>query len=827
VTPFILALIAAVLLGLALSVLRARPRSPINRWFAAYTTAMAGWTGALACLHFGFDAERSARAVFASASFIPGAFLAFTRVYPTPSPWPPIMVTRLGLTIGAIFAGLSLFTPLLVYDAVLTPQGFSRKSGPLYPLFAAYFLMAWISALGVFIAKWRRARGHERAQLQYLGIGLIVSGAGGITSNLLVPLFLGIATYVWLGPFFILPLVALVGHAIIRHRLLDLRPVIHRGVAHGAVTGLVAAVALTIVRLLPATSNQTISVQLELSVVALVVLLMASAPAQRVFARVLDPYLYRGALDHGSALSHSTRRLSRLMQPDQVASELQSILTAAFVPESYVMVARSGPGGEFRRLSATDDRLEDLLLHSPEVQRLAERQPCPSVICTSIPVDDPVTATTYAKLRDAGLEIVLVLGRRDEILGLVGLGPRRSGDAYFERDLALLETLADLASIAIQNALLYSQRVQMLEYSERLLESLDAAVVAVDVQARITSFNRAAGRLLGLNDADRGAPLTVLPSEIAWALTFALTDVWRARELEATVEHPARGVVPVMVSTAVLRDDQRRIAGALVVVTDLSAIKELERNQRRVERLATMARFYTGIAHEIRSPLASISNFISMLPDRFDDPEYRDTATRLLPLEVSRIARLADRLRLMAPSEGAKLTTVDLGGLLADIVAIHAASAKAQGVEIVLKRPARVPRIRGDQGQLIQLFVNLLNNAIEAMPDGGVVEIELGHRQGPTGAAVIVRIVDEGVGIDPGIRQHLFQPFFTTKVSGTGLGLSICREIADFHRADLRLIPRPGVKGTIAEIEFPIREEEIVSLKPDLPLTRSLAPPGD
>src|SRR2546430_17332920 len=109
----------------------------------------------------------------------------------------------------------------------------------------------------------------------------------------------------------------------------------------------------------------------------------------------------------------------------------------------------------------------------------------------------------------------------------------------------------------------------------------------------------------------------------------------------------------------------------MAVVTDHSAVNALERNRRRVEHFAIMARFYAGIAHEIRNPLAAISNLISMLPDRFDDPEFRDTAVRLLPIEVARIVGLADRLRLMAPSEGGKLNIVSLQPLLNAIVALN------------------------------------------------------------------------------------------------------------------------------------------------------------
>src|SRR5207245_7940030 len=110
-----------------------------------------------------------------------------------------------------------------------------------------------------------------------------------------------------------------------------------------------------------------------------------------------------------------------------------------------------------------------------------------------------------------------------------------------------------------------------------------------------------------------------------------------------------------------------------------------------------------GIAHDIRNPLAAISNFISMLPDRFDDPEYRDTAVRLLPMEVSRIVRLADRLRLMAPSEGGRLSVVSVSPLLHDIVAIHSPTAYEQQVKIELHCADELPKIQSDAGPLLTL----------------------------------------------------------------------------------------------------------------------------
>jgi PAS domain S-box-containing protein len=588
---------------------------------------------------------------------------------------------------------------------------------------------------------------------------------------------------------------------------MDLRLFVNRGLASALAVAIASAVVIAIVRLVaPTWEGEAVSLNPDFLIIAIVVLVMLSSPSQRFLAKVIDPYLYRGHIDHASALRTATRQLSRLMQPDELSSDLRQILNEAFVPESFAMLVRPFERNTLEQLSENPSAVVDL----PTLDTLMTEQPNPSVLVVNPAREMGATRSAHEALRAAGIEVVITLGRRGQLLGAVLLGPRRSGDANFTNDLVFIESLAELASIALENALLYRQRIQMLEYSDRLLESLDSAVVAVDVTGKITSFNPAARKMLGLNEEHRGASLDALPSEVAWALAIAIRQSWHPREVEVTINHMSRGILHVILSTATLHDDQSRVAGALVVVTDLSTVKTLERNQRRVEHFAIMARFYAGIAHEIRNPLAAISNFISMLPDRFDDPEYRDTAVRLLPLEVSRIVRLADRLRLMAPSEDGKLSVVALPPLLNDIVVIHSPAAQEQRVKIQLQCPDELPRILGDPSQLVQLFVNLLRNAIEAMPDGGTVSIEVDHLPGRTTAdSVVVRVIDEGAGISPSVRAKIFEPFFTTKPAGTGLGLSICREIADFHRARLALLPRSSFGGTIAEVEFPCLSPEV------------------
>src|SRR3989441_907650 len=241
--------LSAALTALALFVWRAKPEHSINRWFAVQTICLAAWVFGIGGLQGGTDLDAWGRFTFASASLIPATFLGFTRCYPTPSRWPSSRLVWSTLGVGVVLAALSLTTSLVVYDNVLTLEGLTRRSGPLYPVFVVYFIAAWAAGIAVFIDKWRQARGLARAQLQYLGAGIIISTVGGIGTNILLPLITGRSTYSWFGPYFTFMFVVLVAHAIIRHSLMDLRPVINRGITYILSVALVSAAIVTIGRL--------------------------------------------------------------------------------------------------------------------------------------------------------------------------------------------------------------------------------------------------------------------------------------------------------------------------------------------------------------------------------------------------------------------------------------------------------------------------------------------------------------------------------------------------------------------------------------------------
>src|SRR3989454_6615930 len=515
--------------ALAMFVWRARPYSRVNRWFAAFTLSGAGWVFGVAGLHTGAHLDAWSRFTFAAASFLPAAFFAFAHHYPTLSRWPTRKVSYVNFTLASLFATISLTTDLMVRSATMTPSGPTRDIGAAYPAFAAYFLSAWILALAVFLAKARGARGLARLQLHYLAAGILIGGTGGITMNLLVSLLTGSSRYSWIGPLFPVVFVALVAHAIIRHRLMDLRLVIHRG--------LTLAVAV-LVSLLPVAVFITfawprLSLHLEthelvaaLTAIALVSLLIPFI--RDVAGRVLDRYVYRTHANYQRTVREASRALTRVLDlkalvpfpTDTGATSTRCEGVAIYLRDRHGLrrAAREprpvqghfeAPDQAPTRVVAALDRTRDLLVSEevmPERPTAGRRQ-------------------LHDDLMRLNWSLVLPLISEDTVIGLIAVGPKLSGDPFYPQDLDLLMTLANQAGVAVKNAQLYAQVVLANEYLNRIVSTIESGVVAVDATGQVTLFNRAAEQLTGIPaERARHQPVSVLPACVGAMLTETVVD---------------------------------------------------------------------------------------------------------------------------------------------------------------------------------------------------------------------------------------------------------------------------------------------------------------
>jgi signal transduction histidine kinase len=783
--------VSAGLLALALFVYRAEPRNPIHRWFASYITCFAVWAFGIAGRQWGTYLDAWNDVVFASASLLPATLLGFTYEFPVRSKLVARRAIQANVGLGAVFAVLAVATPLIYYDPVITPNGFARKSGSLYPIYAFYILSAWLLALATLFAKWRAARNVARTQLRYVIWAFLLSGLGGLTTNLILPWLTERSTYTWFGPYFGVVLIALIAHTIIRHRLMNLRLFIHRGltVAVAAVVVLVPVGAL-ILLVWP-----RLAVRLEVGeqavlIGAVVAVGLISPFARDAAAKLLDRYVYRTHASYQRTVREASAVLTRVLNMGELLGVLTTTLRDTIAPEGLAIYVSAG--SRLCRM-ASGRSLENSRFNYPDelapiiASRLARTKDAIAIDHVAALSDDP-NRDVYAHMQQLDWSVVLPLFAENALIGTIAIGPKLSGDPFYREDLNLLMTLANQAGVALKNAQRYSEVVIAHEYVARIVASISSGVVAVNPIGQITLFNGAAAQLTGLDPADVDRRFSAaLPKPLSEGLNTALHkgETVKVAEVELRQGSASR---PVILTTTPILDQSGAIMGAVAVFSDLAPFKELELERQKAERLAYFEMLASGVAHEIKNPLVAIKTFAQLLPRRQDDPQFIDEFGRISSREIGRIERLLDRLRTLAKPSERPHVRIDLRAPLGEAVEVMEPTFAEKGIRLVVSVPDDAVHVVADHDGLKQLALNLLMNAYEATPASGTVVATIQRESDE----VSVSVVDTGDGVAPELLERIFEPFVTTKPWGTGLGLAISAGMAAMHGGTLRAANAPG-----------------------------------
>jgi PAS domain S-box-containing protein len=788
-SQLLLFVVSALFLALAVFVFRAGRHNPIHYWFASFVMCAAAWTFGIAGRQWGTHLEAWNDLAFASASLLPATFFGFTYVFPIRPSWLPRWTVTASLVLGGLLAVLSAVTPLVYYDPEMTPDGFARKSGPLYPVFAVYLLLVWMLALGTLFAKWRTARGVARVQLRYVSWAFLLAGLGGMTTNLVLPWFTGLSTYSWFGPYFGVVLIGLIAHTIIRHRLMDLRLVIHRGLAGGIAAFLsFLPVALLVGFVWPRLAEHLDRAEFVVLTAAVFAVGLLSPVARAGAARLLDRYLYRTRTNYERTVRAASTGLTRVLNMDELVTVLATTLRDAIGPEGIAVYASSN----VRLLLISSVRsLESGRFGLPEelppalAETLARAKD--AIATDHLPASASATREGQS-MHALNWAVVLPLLAEDTLIGAIAIGPKLSGDPFYRDDLNLLMTLANQAGVALRNAQRYAEVVVAHEYVARIVASISSGVVAVNRTAHITLFNDAAAELTGTAHADvHDRDVSVLPRSLA----AALKDAVRTGEVVSVPEVTLRQDTssrPVTLTASPVHDLSGGIVGAVAVFNDLTPVRELEKERRKAERIAYFEMLASGVAHEIKNPLVAIKTFVQLLPRRQSDQPWVENFGRVTTTEIARIEKLLERLRTLGKPSDRPRVRVDLRGPIAEAVDLLKPLLAENATKLVVKLPAEAVVTVADHDGLKQLVLNLLANAQEATPANGTITVELATEP----SAAVLTVTDSGDGIPSELLERIFDPFMTTKQQGTGLGLAISAAMAAVHGGTLRAANSPG-----------------------------------
>ena len=550
----------------------------------------------------------------------------------------------------------------------------------------------------------------------------------------------------------------------------------------------------------------------------------------------------------GIRLRELVRRAAQFMHACQENEQLRHDLQRArAAPPAPAPVAPSPPWRQLshvlRQFERPDDLYSALIEHVAAAAgvtragvflratgettfRLRGGHRCPMEVAQrTFPADDPfvrwftrhdhlIARSTLEHIEDAaarrivgrmiescGAEVLLPLRARGDLMGWLFVGHHITGAPFRETDLAALYDLADHVASVMENAALYEEVGVQKALAETLLHSIPTGLVAVSPEGTIRWFNDAAQRVLDLSAQQVvGQPLKSLGSRLADVLHHALagdrnstsewTDTRTRRFLSVHTQRLARGSVCL---------------GAFALIEDLTAQRALEEKEEQLERAQFWADLAAGMSHEIRNPLVAIKTFAQLLPDRFEDAEFRAEFSHLVTHEVDRLNAIIEQINSFAHPPASRRQDLPVRALLEKALALARERMPFGNTTVDLDLPADLPNVPGDPAALSDALAHLVVNSVEALngkAGGQVVVSARAQKEHARGPVVGITVRDNGPGLPPDAREKAFSPFYTTKARGMGLGLAVARRAVIDHGGEIQI--ESTAPGAVISIRLPL-----------------------
>lgn len=461
---------------------------------------------------------------------------------------------------------------------------------------------------------------------------------------------------------------------------------------------------------------------------------------------------------------------------------------------------------------ATDD---------PVVQMLSSAHEPASIDSLNRRRQTPLVSGTAKSLSDSEVSVATGIFSKTGLSGIVLFGSRKKGRFYDKIELDALQILCNQFAVALENSELYTEVQDSKIRNEIMLEQLVSGVIVANPEQKISLFNNEARRITGIEEsAAIGKDISDLPKAICLALEATLKNKKGDRNVEARLfeQDEARKSLHIRMGTTYLLGHDKKSMGALLVFTDLTELKSLEEQVRRSDQLSSVGTLAAGMAHEIKNPLVTIKTFTQLLPERYEDADFRNDFSSLVAHEVSRIDGIVNELLSFSKPTKPHLIPMNLHHVIGQILKLTREQMAQKDIVLHDKRSASRNSILGDAKLLSQALINLILNAVEAIGTDGTITVgttnskyRFANGEGPDQSVIKecirIQISDSGPGIAPDHIKKIFDPFFTLKSEGTGMGLSVAHGIIQEHHAVIDVESEAG-KGTTFYIYIPVIEEE-------------------
>lgn len=741
----------------------------------------------------------------------PALLVHFALVFPERRKplWPKLLVVYgipavlLGVHISVASGTLGFFPSLAGYNLLDKIEN---------GMLGVYFLVA----AGIFVASYFRApSGILRQQLKWVAGGTL-AGIVPFLCFYILPFSAGVNLPQWTKfSVFSLALIPLCyGYAVIRYRLMDVDIIFKRGLAYTAATAGIVVIYFGAIAVIGELSHSAWPAGSVGAVIAIIVAAFVFQPLRDWVQARLDHFFYRDRLDYRRTLIQFGRTLANEVRLDPLlGSVLDRISQTLLVDRLAVFLEDPASPGKFALARSMGLRAEGPLdLSFLDLSRPTLQQSCLFIESTRAAQETDSIRHTLEKL---DLNYFIACRFHDHTPAILGLGKTVDGDYLSSDDLELLSTIAGYVAIAVENARLYQsleqkalQVEQLKDFSENIVASLRIGVVTVDLADRVESWNPQIEDLLGIPQSEAlGRHLNeLLPQDLAAEIASRAPSEHASGIYRFHLNTRSNRHLVVNVSIAPLLGKNGTHLGHLVLLDDITQRVRLEDQMVQTEKLTSLGLLAAGVAHEVNTPLAVISNYIQMLAKQIPSDDPRQKTIDRIVKQTFRASEIVNNLLNFSRTGGAEPVALDLNVVLEETLTLVQHPFKTAQVTVLRNYTEQLPPVLGSATRLQQVFLNLFMNARDAMPTGGMLEVRTGTNNG----SVEIEVSDTGIGIPHENLHRIFDPFFTTKATGrgTGLGLSVSYGIIKEHAGKVDVRSTPG-KGTSFRLEFPVARKAV------------------
>ena len=548
---------------------------------------------------------------------------------------------------------------------------------------------------------------------------------------------------------------------------------------------------------------------LILGILAIILGATLFPPLKKLFQSILDRAFYKRSYRYRKTLLSISKELSRERNLQKLSQSLLELIANALSLKCIaLLLPDENKNNSFSILksrgklpfSGTKITFDDQLY-----KILAERE----LLSYYSFAGKKKLQKKFEELSSFGFFHYLPLKVEDKLIGCLGMGRKVDNTFLTSEDWELLTAISSPVALALENAYLYNQaRLRALElerlkdYSENIIESLTVGVAVLDKKGKVTGWNRVLEETLSRKKEEimNKSLIEVLGPKNYSALFPSDTQKDFRLLSKITLDMPPGEKKIFDIAKTPLLDKEMNPYGTVIVFDDITEKISLQQQLLTSEKLASIGLLSAGVAHEINTPLTGISSYVQILQKKLSNSRHSQILEKIED-QTERVARIIKNLLNFAriPSDSS-FYQVNIKENLEEIISLIEYKLKTMNINLELNLTPVKP-IWAEGERLQQVFINIILNAIDAMPKGGTLRIELNKMNNET----IIIIEDTGTGIKDQHLPHIFDPFFTTKGSGkgTGLGLSISYAIIQEHEGHITAESESG-KGSIFTIYLPM-----------------------